>query len=97
MTQPKPATATTDIPEVEVTDRGRPNFHLFSKKSTSADNVAATAKSAKDKVKTGLAVVGAAALAIVAVGVVAKKKTDIDTVAVTLPAIDTVSSDASNV
>lgn len=96
MTQPTPASATSDTPVAEITKKGRINLP-FGKKTVSTDDVAATTKSAKDKVKTGLAIVGAVALTVVAAGAVAKRKTGDDTLVVALPSIDTVSSDATPV
>jgi hypothetical protein len=97
MNQPNPAaSATNDIPVAEVTNRGRINIP-FSKKNVSTDDVAATTKSVKDKVKTGLALVGAVALGIGAAGVIAKRRTGDDTITVALPSIDTTSSDAPTV
>lgn len=96
-TNSKPTIAddNSDIPVAEVTKRGKINIP-FTNKHTSTNAVAEKAKSTKDKVKTGLAVIGLFAVGAVAYGQVAKKKTGDDTlnVAVSLPSIDTTSSDA---
>lgn len=78
----------------EVTKRG-PIKNPFAKKTVSTDDVAATTKSLKDKVKTGLAVTGAIALGVVAYGAVTKKTSADLTVSASLPALD-VSTDTTD-
>lgn len=85
MTQPTPET----VPATEPSSKRARLTNPFTKNAPTDPDSSVNTKSLKDKVKTGLAVVGGAALVIAGVTYAAKKKTGVETLEVTLPSIDT--------